>query len=496
MTSPSGYDTYSAMINVLKRKPDSTEAELSMPTVNLVNAVSEPVDVSVRHEQSLPDPNDDRRSKRPDLQVRTGDDVRVIGYVELKHITKPADPQLFSDAHDKRQWGSFKSLPNIVYSNGVAATLWRDGKLVASASVKDEANWVSLWRLFLLYTPQIDSAPDALAVTMGLRVRLLREAVADALADGNDDLHRLFGSWKGLLATDFEEDAFADNFAQTTMAGLLLAKGLASPTQAAAFGLSVGEEVLRLAGHAVLAEVLDHVDKAARKDPVLDIHVTSIVDAVAAVDQQKPSKDNWWVEFYEPFVREYDQKLQQDRGVFYTPSQIVDYQIRCADWVLRNHLHKQDGFADSEVIALDPACGTGTYLTRLVEHVVAVTCEQRGDGAVQEAVGRAVKNLYGFEVMVAPYTITRMRLATKCQTYGAKLADNRVILTDTLSSPSTQLPLFPMFNDAIAKEQEQANVVKDKGTRVTVVVGNPPYDRDQSQAQTDPVDRASDKPTS
>ena len=34
--------------------------------------------------------------------------------------------------------------------------------------------------------------------------------------------------------------------------------------------------------------------------------------------------------------------------------------------------------------------------------------------------------------------------------------------------------------------------MKDKGTRVTVVVGNPPYDRDQSQAQTDPVDRASE----
>gem|GEM_PF-3490074 len=29
------------------------------------------------------------------------------------------------------------------------------------------------------------------------------------------------------------------------------------------------------------------------------------------------SDDDWWVEFFDAFIREYDRQLQQDRGVFW-----------------------------------------------------------------------------------------------------------------------------------------------------------------------------------
>lgn len=476
------YDAYLDTITDLSSKADVTEADLSAPTQQLLGFVDVPV--SVRPEQTIADTTDDRRSKRPDFEVRTSDDSRVIGYVELKHPNKASDPRRLSSPHDTAQWNSFRALPNVVYSNGQTATLWRDGTLTGSASMTDRPGWLELWSEFCSYTPQIDSAPSALAATMGRRVSLLRDSVTDALTARDPSLGYLLDLWRGLLSAEFTEDAFADNFAQTAMAGLLLARGLT--TEETTFGLSVAADALNNADHAVLAEVLEHISKAARSDNVLDVHLSSIVDAVTAVDVTKPSNDDWWVEFFEAFIREYDRQLQQDRGVFYTPKEIVDYQIRSADWLLRNHLGKPDGFADEKVTTLDPACGTGTYLLRLIDYVSEQTRQQRGEGAVTESTQRTIDNAHGFEVMVAPYTISRMRLAAKSRALGANPAPNQVNLTDTLSAPSAQQSLIQFVNQAITEEQARANQVKDPATRVTVVLGNPPYDRDQSQAGSKP----------
>ena len=176
--------------------------------------------------------------------------------------------------------------------------------------------------------------------------------------------------------------------------------------------------------------------------------------------------------------------------MFYTSAEIVDYQIRATDWALRTLLDKTREFAGGGVETLDPACGTGTYLARLIEYVAAKTRAEQGSGAVMEAVSKTAGNLYGFELMVAPYTVARMRLVAKCQAHGVKLGQNRVLLTNTLSSSGFQ-QTSSVFAADIAAQQERANQVKDPKTRVTVVIGNPPYDRDQSQADNAEKDTAS-----
>jgi len=64
---------------------------------------------------------------RPDYAVKVGD--ALAGYVEVKAPGKGADPRRFRDEHDRRQWEKLKSLPNIVYTDGNAFSLWRDGRL-------------------------------------------------------------------------------------------------------------------------------------------------------------------------------------------------------------------------------------------------------------------------------------------------------------------------------------------------------------------------------
>ena len=71
--------------------------------------------------------------------------------------------------------------------------------------------------------------------------------------------------------------------------------------------------------------------------------------------------------FYEPFLEAYDPELRKELGVWYTPPEIVKYQVARVDRVLREELDLPDGLADPNVIVLDPCCGTGAYLVEVLQ---------------------------------------------------------------------------------------------------------------------------------
>jgi hypothetical protein len=66
---------------------------------------------------------------RPDYAITLRN--LLIGFVEVKSPGKGADPRRYK-GHDKEQWEKFQSLPNLLYTNGNAFSLWRNGELVGS----------------------------------------------------------------------------------------------------------------------------------------------------------------------------------------------------------------------------------------------------------------------------------------------------------------------------------------------------------------------------
>jgi len=72
---------------------------------------------------------------RPDYAVTVGD--VLMGFIEVKAPGKGADPRHFSDPHDKDQWNKLKSLPNLLYTDGGAFSLWRDGTIVGKVIALD-----------------------------------------------------------------------------------------------------------------------------------------------------------------------------------------------------------------------------------------------------------------------------------------------------------------------------------------------------------------------
>ena len=70
---------------------------------------------------------------------------------------------------------------------------------------------------------------------------------------------------------------------------------------------------------------------------------------------------------YEDFYQAYNPGAADRLGVVYTPNEVVDFIIRGTDWLLQKHFGKT--LADDNVNILDPATGTGTFITNLINHL-------------------------------------------------------------------------------------------------------------------------------
>ena len=126
--------------------------------------------------------------------------------------------------------------------------------------------------------------------------------------------------------------------------------------------------------------------------------------------------------FYEPFLEAYDPELRKALGVWYTPPEIVKYQVARVDQVLREELDLPDGLADPNVIVLDPCCGTGAYLVEVLKQIAYNLRERSDDALVGADVKQAAMNrVFGFEILPAPFVVAHLQLGLLLQTQGAPL---------------------------------------------------------------------------
>ncbi len=186
--------------------------------------------------------------------------------------------------------------------------------------------------------------------------------------------------------------------------------------------------------------------------------------------------------FYEPFLKAYDPELRKELGVWYTPPEIVQYQVERVDRVLREELDVADGLADDNVVILDPCCGTGAYLVETLKRIHK-TLDEKGASALtaQKLKKAAMERVFGFEILPAPFVVSHLQLGLMLRRLGAPLdhdSDQRagVYLTNALTGweplkePKDQLPLFP----ELMAERDAANRVKQEAP-ILVILGNPPY---------------------
>ncbi len=185
--------------------------------------------------------------------------------------------------------------------------------------------------------------------------------------------------------------------------------------------------------------------------------------------------------FYEPFLEEFDPDLRKELGVWYTPTEIVQYMVARVDTVLRTELGLKDGLADKRVYVLDPCCGTGAYLVEVLKRIAQTLSDKGADALLASDLKHAaMKRVFGFEILPAPFVIAHLQLGLLLQHFGAPFSEKEgeraaVYLTNALTGwEPPKGPKEHLGFPELEEERDAAEHVK-RDTPILVILGNPPY---------------------
>ena len=427
---------------------------------------------------------------RPDFIVLDG--LLPVGYVEAEAFGTDLDRLT---GHAKEQNERFiGNLDNFILTNFVEFRLYTDGELQTKArlpdavEVRETRNLTTTHPLEVLLdrflkTHSVSLAtPEALAKYLARRTRELQIQIAAALTNKQSDIYGMYKGFQEVLFFTLTPDDFADMYAQTLAYGLFTAR----------YALPNGTNFSRFTAASKLPRSNPFLRKLFQQVvlPDFDSNVTWILDDIVNLLQnvrkemlhtafaaQAPSVDPV-IHFYETFLTEYDAKRRVERGVYYTQQPIISYIVRSVDALLKTKLGKADGLADSTALILDPATGTGGFLIETLMHIHAYVRDTYGSGYWHQYVnGDLVKRLFGFEILVAPYTITHLKLNQFLQDHGWNSTDTdriQVYLTNTLEEAQEKEPI--PFAGFIAEETNEAVSIK-RDKPILAIIGNPPWPR-------------------
>ena len=416
------------------------------------------------------------------------DGLLPIGYIEAERYGRDLNNLT---GHAREQNDRFiENLDNFILTNFVDFQLWTEGQLRAEARVGEETEDLeALLERFLNAGSVQIATPEVLARYLARRTRELQTQVATTLADEGSDIYRMFSAFKELLLSTLTSDDFADMYAQTLAYGLFAAR--CTLPNATNFSRHTAVEALPRS-NPFLVQLFYHV-----ASPTLEKNITYILDDIAMLLRNVPTEmlrtafaagnhlEDPVIHFYETFLAEYDPQRRVDRGVYYTPPQVISYIVRSVDSLLKTELNRPDGLADDNTLILDPATGTGGFLLTVLEHIQASVTQTYGTAEWAQYVNaELVKRLFGFELLVAPYTIAHLKLSLFLQAQGWRAGERlRVYLTNTLEQPAEMQPTLP-FAEFISEEANAALSVK-RDEPLLVILGNPPYPQDSANPSQD-----------
>lgn len=464
------------------------EAQLTVPVHDLLVALSK--SAGIGHLELLREAQ--LTGLRPDFAALL--DGRACGWVELKAPGHTIDGEQWR-GREKKQWALLAELDSLIVTNGEAVALYNTGEKVAEALMPVKAEgWdaqqlTNLLRLFSSARPRTIKRVSELASRLAPLAKLLRERVLTGL---QPDTHvaaiaAAKGAWAANVHEGVSDKDFASDLAQVVSYSLAIAalRGKADANKDNFISLSEARDFLR-GPNGVLAAALG---------PALEVpglyrslapeigaieRLASVVDAVA-IAKSKDSRGEPWLWFYEDFLEKYDAKARKEAGVYYTPTNIVECQVRLVDHILIEELGKPLSFGDQKVVTLDPATGSGTYPLAVLDQAAAVAKRERGDAGPRQVAKSLASNVMAFELLPGPYAVSHLRIGQRLAEIAESLTppeEVRVYLTDTLEDPVAAPPTLGLWGDVAVLAEERAKAADVKRLQpVTVVMGNPPYKR-------------------
>ncbi|WP_286032893.1 type ISP restriction/modification enzyme [Brachyspira pilosicoli] len=449
--------------------------------------------VNIKHE-----PNNDKEGRgAPDFLVTI--DSLVLGYIENKRVNANLDEIIKSEQIKKYLLLS----GNIIITDYLRFVLIDENlniidevRICELSEIKnykkiklDDAGrkLLDIFKIFFSREPKPINTALEFADALAMRTRILRDDLYEL--KNNNHIERLYNIFKTTIYSQIDFADFCDNFAQTLTYSLFLARlntnekidlynvtkfiPKSFPLIRAMSKFLQDLEELNINDLKTIKWLLNEIINITNH-----INIVSIVEELNKYDNTAVQKDPY-MHFYETFLYKYNPELRELRGVYYTPQSVVNFIIDSIDIVLKEYFNKDKGLGDAlekdtNIRLLDFAAGTGTFL--LDSFRKALSYYQKN--SVKYNPKELINKFYGFEFMIAPYTIAHLKISqTLKEEFNYNLEDDErlnIFLTNTLEN--IHLDEGKEKNNIFEELNEEMNLAqKTKEKDILVITGNPPY---------------------
>ena len=196
-------------------------------------------------------------------------------------------------------------------------------------------------------------------------------------------------------------------------------------------------------------------------------HYYDAINSTAAGITDHHEKQKFLKVLYENFYKVYNPKAADRLGVVYTPNEIVNFMIESTEYLLHKHFGKT--LADKNVEILDPASGTGTFITSIIDHLPN-----------QDLLYKYKNEIHANEVAILPYYIANLNVEfTFKQKMGYYEEFKNLCFVDTLDNTNALIYSGKQESMFGLSSENSERIKRQNSKKISVVIGNPPYNANQ-----------------
>ena len=211
----------------------------------------------------------------------------------------------------------------------------------------------------------------------------------------------------------------------------------------------------------------------------------SVIKSTAAQITSHAEKQKFLKTIYENFYKVYNPKAADRLGVIYTPNEIVRFMVDGADWLCRKHFGK--ALMDDGVDILDPATGTGTFICELLDSFRGYPDRLREKYKAE---------LHANEVAILPYYVANLNIEATYYALAGQYAEfENLCFVDTLDNVEG-LGKFSGHQYELLGAMSEVNIERirrQNKRKISVIIGNPPYNANQQNESDDNKNRKYDE---
>jgi predicted helicase len=191
------------------------------------------------------------------------------------------------------------------------------------------------------------------------------------------------------------------------------------------------------------------------------------INARASQIYNHHEKQKFLKALYENFYRAYNPKAADRLGVIYTPDEIVRFMLQAADHLAFKHFGKTLG--DENVEILDPATGTGTFITELIECLPEAQLPRKYRSEI-----------HCNEVAILPYYIANLNIEYAYrQKMGEYAPFENICFVDTLDNMGFAKSGQHQMDFLGLVDENTERIERQNERKISVIIGNPPYNANQ-----------------